>query len=180
MQILEQDEEWAPTSGVLQERRDAVEESEARLLGIQQSRRRDLGQPVADLGHELRDVRCAAAHRSLQLRGIGGRDVAPHYLNPGPVGGCTAGFVTASRRHTEPLKASTTGKFMRRPGLSDPGLPAHEHESPGALERVLGQTAEFAHLPIAADEDRTHGRQFLRWHFADQASPRARIASTKA
>jgi hypothetical protein len=59
--VEHEDERLADRRG-LEEGGDAVEEPEARLLGLERRRRRQVGQSLAHVGHDLRDVGGARAH----------------------------------------------------------------------------------------------------------------------
>ena len=62
MQVVEDEHEGLAAGGVLEEGRDAVEEAEAGLLGVERRWRWQVRQALAHLGDDLRDVRRPGAH----------------------------------------------------------------------------------------------------------------------
>ncbi len=84
VQIVEDHHQRASLRGVAQQHREALEKSEARLLGIEARRHREAGQRFVDLGHQRGNVRGAGTEVGQQLARLAVLDPRPHHLHPGP------------------------------------------------------------------------------------------------
>src|SRR6185436_13389690 len=99
-----------------------VEEAEARLLGRQRRRSRQVRHTLSYLRHELDDVRRRGAELGRELAGIGVADAPAQDLRPGPEGRRSVVLVAAAAVDARAALPGDRAQLLRGPRLSDAGL----------------------------------------------------------
>ncbi len=153
LDVVQDEDQRLRAGGVPQKGGDAVEEPEARLLGLERGRGREVGQPLTHLGYDLGDVRGARPHLGLHALCVAVVEVGTDDLDPRPVRRCTAGLVRASPQDLEAAHTRIRAELARGARLADPGLTGQEDEPPLAAAGVVDRTAELFDLGLAPDED---------------------------
>ena len=153
VQVVEDEDHRLLAGGVLEERGDAVEETETRLLRLQGRRHRQAGQALLHFGDHLRDVRGAGPHLGHELLRLPLVDVGADRLHPRPVGGRAFALVAAAPDHLGVAEAGVGGELFRGARLADAGLADKHHQPPATGQGVFEACAQLVHLLVAAHED---------------------------
>jgi hypothetical protein len=153
MQVVEYEHERSFARGAAQERGGGVEQAEARALGVGAGRRPDVGVELTQLGQQLSQVGGARSELLTQRLRVRLLHVAAQGLNPGPVGGRAAGLPAAPDEHGRAPLPRAAGELLGEAALADPGLAAHEHDTPARRECVLERLTERGDLALASHED---------------------------
>ena len=153
VEVVEDEDEGLVGGRVAEERRDAVEEAETRLLGLEGRQRRQVGEPLTHLRDELRDVGRARPHLGADVPRVAVVQVGADDLHPGPVGGCAPRLVAAAPQHLEATQPRVRAELARGARLADAGLAGEQHELPLARARRVDARAQLLELALAADED---------------------------
>ncbi len=153
VQVVDHEGQRLHPGGVRQEGGDAVEEPEARLLGLELGGLGKPRQPLAHLGDHLGDVGRARPHLRQQGPRLAIVDVGPDDLHPGPVGRGAFALVAAAPQDLGAAQPGVGRQLLRGARLADARL-AHQHEDAAASrERVVEGRAKLPELPVASHED---------------------------
>jgi len=152
VEVVENDDERLGSRSVLQDGCDAVEEAESGLLGLQDRRRRQR-QPLAYLGHQLRDVGRTDSELSEQGFRVPILHVGANDLDPWPEGRNPRGFVATAPEHSGTPQPGVSGEHVRRAGLADAGLARQQNHPASAREGIFQAGAKLGEFPLAVDED---------------------------
>ncbi len=159
VQIVEHEHDRPLRRGGAKELGDRVEQPEARRLGIERRRRAELGEPLAQLRQDLRDVRSARPQMRAQRVRVGLAHVRTERLHPRPVGGRSAGLPAAAHQDACAPGGRARDQLLGEPALADPRLADEQERPPAAMERVVEAGEQVGELPRAADE---RGRRRIR------------------
>ena len=108
---------------------DRLEQPEAGALRLQGRGLRKVGEPVAQLGEDLRQRRPAVATLGAQRVVVEAARVRAQRLDPGPVGGRPAGLPAAPDEHAaRPRRAAASTSSSASRLLPMPGLAGHERD----------------------------------------------------
>ena len=110
------------------------------------------GQELADLGHELSDVRGSTAKLRRKRARIAGADVRAERLTPGPVRRRSPGLPAASPQHPYATLPGTQGELVEQPALADARLPAYEEETAAARRSPPPASSTTRRLPFASEQ----------------------------
>ena len=152
VQVVERDHERPCLARPPEELGGRVEEAEADELGLERRRRRQTGEAVGELRHDLGQVGGARAGLLGQRRGLAGAHVGPQRLDPRPVRGRAAGLPAAPDQGRRAAGARVPRQLLRQAALADPGLARQQEQAPAAGEGVLDAGVELRQLPFAPDE----------------------------
>ena len=151
------------TSGVggdaLEKVGEGVEAPEARVLSLQRRRCGKVGEGVAQLGDQLRDIRRVAAERARQAGGAAGVAVAAHDLHPRPVRRGAGSLAAAADEHARAARRGLPAELVCDARLADPGLAGQRHDAAASGRGLAQGAAQTPHLAFATDEDARRGRR---------------------
>ena len=130
-----------------QETGHRLEQPEAGALRLEGRGLGKVGEPVAQLGEELRQLRPPGASVGPQRVGVDAAHVRAQRLDPGPVGGRPTGLPAAPDEHAgvAALGGATSSSASRL--LPIPGSPADEHDRAAAGERLVQRRGQLASSP---------------------------------
>jgi hypothetical protein len=154
VQIVEYDHERLCAGRALQEAGDPVEQAEAGRLQIVDRRRgAQIGDLLAHLGDDIRDLRRACTELPAESLRVGCADVGADRLHPRPVRGCPAGFPTAAPDHLRPAFGCCARQLFSKTTLADARLSADDEKPPASCQRIDECPQQRLELAFAPDED---------------------------
>src|SRR5204862_837669 len=135
MEIVEREEKRAGPRCVAEELGGRVEEPEARALGVERRRLRQLPEALPQLRDDLRDVSRARAELPTQLVALAFPNVPTQRLHPRPIRGRAAGLPAAADAHREPTRPRRASELFAEPALAAARPPAPAARRAAARER---------------------------------------------
>jgi hypothetical protein len=129
VQGVEDEHDRAVRGRVAQELGGRLEEAEARAFRVDR-RRRQVGEALAQVGHDLGELRRAGPELRAQRRAIAIADIGTQRLRPGPICGRTARLPATADQHPRAAGASARGQLLRQPALADARLALEQAQAP--------------------------------------------------
>ena len=102
--------------------RHSLEETKTRTVGVQRGRPGQIGEKLAQLWEELREIGGVRAELGAQRRRRRLADIGAKGLHPGPVDRSSTCLPTAPVQNTSPARPGAADQFFREPALADAGL----------------------------------------------------------
>ena len=161
MQVVEHQHHRGTGGQRDEELHDGVEQTNALLVWLQRHRLRNVGQALAQGGHQARQRRGAGAEVGAQRRGVGGARMLCQRLDERPVRPRGFAFVTPAPQHQRRFGAGRLGELLQRARLANAGLTRQQHQPAAASPRFAQPRRQPRQLRRAADKWRV-GQQRQR------------------
>jgi hypothetical protein len=153
--VVEHKHERIVLGGLLEQRRRRLEQPEAGVLGLEQSRTPRLRRKPRELGDELSDESGVRTQPRAQRCGIDTAHKAPDRLHPGPIGRRAARLPATTDEHDAAPLAGACRQLLAQPRLPDTRLARHQEQA-STPRRGVGEACQKpAELALATDEHPT-------------------------
>ena len=152
VEVVEDQDDGTVARRVPQQARERVEQLEAGAIGVVVLQAGQLGEDVADLRQDLREMRSVRSDEPAKVVRLDVPQEGAHRLEPRPVDRRAARFPASPPGHTGTVVPRFGRERVREARLADAGLARQQHQATAAPRRACECGTQRGHLPLAAEQ----------------------------